>query len=53
MKKILALILVGILALSLVACGGDSTETGGDDNGKAQPSDLVMGTGSSGVLILH
>ena len=49
MKKILALILVGILALSLVACGGDSTETGGDDNGKGTaPQDLVMGTGSSG-----
>lgn len=43
MKKILVLILVSILALSLVACGGSEAPADGDG-----PQDLVMGTGSSG-----
>lgn len=43
MKKFLALIIVGILVLSLVACGENNTPADG-----SAPQDLVMGTGSSG-----
>lgn len=45
MKKTLTLILIGILALSLVACGGSGDPAGGK---AGDPQDLVMGTGSSG-----
>ena len=62
MKKFLALILVGVLVISLVACGGGKeTPAGGGTeppaggteppaNGEEprEPVDLVMGTGSSG-----
>jgi|SRR5699024_4578044 len=45
MKKILSLILIGVLVVSLIACGdAETTDSGKTD----EAQDLVMGTGSSG-----
>jgi hypothetical protein len=39
MKKLLALILALVLALTLVACGGSSTPSPADDSAASQPAD--------------
>jgi len=46
-KKFLALLLVAIMAVSMSACGTDSTETGGnaaEETGASEQTTLIMGT---------
>ena len=47
MKKLLSMLLVAVMVLSLVACGGSTTETSTNETETKKASKMTMGTGGT------